>query len=341
MPDSSAQGQSAKGAADVRGRRNAVVLVSDNRILPAARFLWARLMRLNPRQDTDVLLASESRLHTVDGIEFPEQSAILLDEITLPAIEFPGGQHWTVATYARLALPRMLQDRYAKIVYLDIDIYPLDARLFDLFDIQLTKAPIAGVRDLGSNFSSGSREPSGSAPVRAGKYSFKRYFNCGVLYLNVDAWVAANLDERSYDVIRQEGPHLVHVDQTALNLALDDAWEELSPAMNFWVGALGSIVERAAPPSILHYMGGIKMWTLPAMQPNWPALPRKDLFRFLIRSGDLPFIFWNVHPGRFLRAQVQRFSPRGRNRERPLSYLNADNAALMEYLAGTFIERLV
>lgn len=295
--------------------RNAVVLTADRPWLPPAIWLWHELRRLNPRADTDVILISDEEHPSLWGTPVPAGHSIAVKALGLPPLDYPTHRRITAASFWRIAAPDALAGRYAKLLYMDIDVLPVGPELFECFDYDLGDAPLAACQSVHS-FQSGL-----PGPVAYGKFSFKRYLNSGVLLINVPAFVAAGVADRAFAIVEREGANLGLLDQTALNLALDNDWLDLSLAYNFWPGALGTFVEALRPPRLLHYYGNYKPWHPISPYPSGPS--RRRLIAELVRrgAGQLLFRQWGL-----------RTTLRDRHRRIGHEFVTERNGALLNYL---------
>ena len=125
------------------------------------------------------------------------------------------------AAYARLLAPELVLAR--RIVYLDADLM-VRRDLSGLFTTPL-RAPFGAVPDF--HVKSTDHEYSGSL-----RDDPRRYFNTGVLVIDVAAWQAARLTERALAYAAAQPPNrLRFADQDALNAVADD-WHELDSRYN-------------------------------------------------------------------------------------------------------------
>ena len=83
-----------------------------------------------------------------------------------------------------------------------------------------------------------------------------RYFNSGVLYIDVAKWNRAAIGRRALDFIRRNPSLCIWPDEDALNAVLDGEVAELSPLWNMRARAwFHRRVRAAAEPVIVHYDG--------------------------------------------------------------------------------------
>lgn len=282
--------------------------------------MWRRLRRLNPRSDTDVVLITE------DGCpSLPEALSLRASDLPLPDLQFGTNARISKATYWRLAAPRPLAKTYRKLLYLDVDILPVDATLFECFDYDLKQAPFAACQ---SPFHFVPNRQTEDGKVRDGKFTFNRYFNCGVMLIDVARYLEAEFSEKAYAVIEQHGSALKYHDQTALNIAARELWADLPLAYNFWAGALGTFLVQRMQPKIIHYHGAYKPWHL--VTPFAERLLRLRMLRLRMLADVL------AHGQiRMATSVTPRQALRRRRRNGVERTITEQNAALMSYLDRT------
>jgi len=273
--------------------RNAVVLITDAKIFPAAMFLAKRLIEWNPRGDTDIVVFTDAAADRalVEKLGWP---------IVLEPLRFPEGVKLPVP-YFRLFVPDLLRDRYDRILYVDIDTWIEDARPFALFDIDMAGNSIAAVRDLVIAFYP---DDIGELPLTIGKRT-TRYFNSGILLIDVAAYTA----EKPTRKMVASAKRLVvgrpsYSDQTVLNAYFRGGWLELSPAFNFFAGAWSGPLARAFPPSITHFAGRNKPWHGSRFSLAHPA--RRELEQWLRSSPWPTFLSRFVSVGEAMSLTPQR-----------------------------------
>lgn len=262
------------------GRRNAVVVIADEKQFPPAVFLVQRLRRLNQRPDVDVILAATNRTSLAEASAFDSSLTLLdLSEVgqnaNLPVA--PG--YITRATYLRLFLPVLLAKSHRRILYLDVDVYPETAKLFDLFDMQMRAQAVAAVRDLNVSFIANEFNSRELATTLKSVALGAKYFNGGVTLFDVDVFVEKRLEKKAFALLADAIPRPQLMDQTILNALLKGNWLELSPAFNMITRAWSSFIRQFVPPAIIHFTGNVKPWHQGFQQINHPV--KTELAAFL------------------------------------------------------------
>jgi Glycosyl transferase family 8 len=292
--------------------RNAVLIATDDGLLAPAIWLWQKLRAINPRADTDILLVSEKRREQVWGEVVPEGLSIAGAELPLPDIDLPTDRRIPRASYWKIAAPAHLRGRYRRMLYVDVDVLPLSDRLFECFDYDMGGAPVAACQQAQNQNPMERR----NGRVVDGKLEFDRYFNAGVLLVDIETYCQQGVDRRTYHIIENQRSLISLHDQSALNLALSGTWKELSMSFNFWPGALGTFLEERRPPWLLHYYGDHKPWHMATPYVSPPV--RNELLAAL----------W-VRDRAFFMRDRGRWNSR---RQVSPAYLNPENELLAAYL---------
>ncbi|MFZ4773861.1 MAG: glycosyltransferase family 8 protein [Terrimicrobiaceae bacterium] len=97
-----------------------------------------------------------------------------------------------------------------------------------------------------------------------------KYFNTGVLLMNIRLWEENEIGRKALDLIKSNPETFPYVDQDSLNVLFKDNWHELSYAWNNFVSEhrRSSNWQKfnpfklacSVPAGILHYPGGMKPW---------------------------------------------------------------------------------
>ncbi len=166
------------------------------------------------------------------------------------------------ASLIRLVLPELLAERYHKVLYLDADT-EICGDVAPLFDLDLDGRVLAAAP------ASRSTERLSPAAVTQRQAHFHalgltepfRYFNDGVMLIDVARWNAERVGARALDFIERNPALCKLPDEDALNAVLDGRIADLSPIWNFRAHLM--LLPRAAElavPVIRHYDGPAKPW---------------------------------------------------------------------------------
>lgn len=258
---------------------NLIAIAADAGFFPAAAFLADRLARLNPRDDTDIVLFSEdaAELEKARAFGVPAETRNIALSADLPA---KPATRITRATYARLFIPAIVGRDVRRILYLDADIYPESDALFRLFDLDMGDHTIAAARDL---FFAYCAKMRGTELAKA-RVPPDQYLNAGVLLIDRERFVESRLGEKVARLAERQRID----DQAAINRILAGDWLELSPAMNMAVRIRSTFVAEVVAPVVTHFIGPVKPWSGPAFQITHQARP--ELEAYVLRSPWRDFL---------------------------------------------------
>jgi lipopolysaccharide biosynthesis glycosyltransferase len=88
-----------------------------------------------------------------------------------------------------------------------------------------------------------------------------KYFNAGVMLMDLRRWREEEIARRSFEYLAQYGDRVYFWDQEALNAVLTGAWGELDGCWN-WHPSLDRLEGATrGEPRIAHFSGNLKPWT--------------------------------------------------------------------------------
>jgi lipopolysaccharide biosynthesis glycosyltransferase len=173
--------------------------------------------------------------------------------------------HPSEATYARFLAPDLLPATWDRVVYLDADTIST-CSLEPLWTTDLRGAAVAAVQDPVVPYVSSRFGLPGWR--QAGLEAGTRYFNSGVMLVNLEAWRREQIAERSLAYLQENRDRIVAFEQEALNFCVRGRFVQLDPVWNvmhnYWsnpvhrVGKYSRILERAR---IHHFAGAEKPWS--------------------------------------------------------------------------------
>nr|WP_026327894.1 glycosyltransferase family 8 protein [Selenomonas bovis] len=171
------------------------------------------------------------------------------------------------AAYFRLEMGHLLPSTVERVIYLDCDLLVLDD-IAALWDHDMGGHPLAAVMDLGIMASS--KDWRGKQE-RLGFSKRDRYFNSGVLMVDLAAWRAHDYGRQAEQLAAKNAYR--HHDQDALNALFHRNWQPLPLRWNVippvWYLFFKILrrrdfrrlaIEARQHISILHYAGGYKPW---------------------------------------------------------------------------------
>lgn len=122
----------------------------------------------------------------------------------------------SLSAYARLFAAEMLPDEIDRVLYLDCDMV-INHDLAELWNIDLQGKCIGAVQD----------QVRPSIKDSVGLQSKDRYFNSGLLLVDLRQWRNQNIGKQALEFIRIHEGRITHHDQGVLNGILHDAWLRL------------------------------------------------------------------------------------------------------------------
>ena len=163
--------------------------------------------------------------------------------------DFPLVQYFSIVMYYRLLIPTFFKGRADKVIYIDCDTLTL-GNIATLYEHDIQGFYLGAVRDF---------VESSVLTLNCPFYKdIKKYFNSGVLLLNIQKMNEDNFVQKSFDFLKEHSSALLYPDQDALNYLCIDNWFELDRE---WNTQLDRSAEKIEPqPSVLHYTTDFKPW---------------------------------------------------------------------------------
>lgn len=190
--------------------------------------------------------------------------------------------HFTRANYYRLLIPNLLE--VDKALYLDADIV-VNGPIDELYEEDIDEYLIAAVENPGFN---------SHADLKMKEHS--RYFNSGVMLLNLKRWRDFNVAAKVIDFVDKNPSVIKFVDQCGLNAVVDGNWKPLHLRFNqqsviyeknfnekYYCFSGAELIMAKENPVIIHYTGSSKPWHLSNKHPY------KHLYRFYLNKTPFKF----------------------------------------------------
>lgn len=198
-----------------------------------------------------------THIHLIDPARFSEFSHFIASTYYSPSI------------FTRLLIPSVLRDVTDKVLYLDADILCV-GKVDELLQHDMDAVVALVVPDA---------EATTVRRVAALKLSQPKYFNSGVMLMNVPLWLEQRITEQAVDVMLNGGGRdLRFPDQDALNVALDGRAQYIEQKWNVLYGLIGDLendirrMKALDDPRFIHFAGAVKPWN------NWCLHESRDLF---------------------------------------------------------------
>jgi lipopolysaccharide biosynthesis glycosyltransferase len=165
----------------------------------------------------------------------------------------PSTRH-TVNMYFRLHLPFLLSDQH-KVIYFDSDVIVRDS-ILPLWALDIGEKPFGACEDSLSLIGSPDQK-------RALRSANGKYYNSGVLVMNLDRMRRDNVEERILTWMRNEvsaGTSLTYPDQDAINALFSDVIFDLPLEWNFQFPLFEHPRFHDVRPKVLHFTTHNKPW---------------------------------------------------------------------------------
>ncbi len=160
---------------------------------------------------------------------------------------FKINRHYSKAVYFRLLFTEILPKDLDKILFLDSDIV-VTGSLKELAEYKFDKLQLLAVNDMDQE----------EHIEQLGEMGFpiKRYFNAGVLLINLKGWRELSAAWGLIDLANKNMDKISWWDQDLLNMYFYDKWDNMDDKYN----ALHLSKEKPELPIIVHYAGPHKPW---------------------------------------------------------------------------------
>jgi lipopolysaccharide biosynthesis glycosyltransferase len=230
-------------------------------VRPLAAMLRSVIDNLAPERSAEVnILQSGIAAAERERVTRGWPSRVVAKWIDADESAFEGLPLWgrmPVSTYFKLAIPALVSPAVSKVIWLDCDLIVLDD-IADLWDVPLGGASLAAVQDsivphVSSHFGIARYAELGIDPAA-------RYFNAGVMVVDVDAWRRIDVAGKAIDYLRKYRDAVTFWDQEGLNAALAGAWLSLEARWNHNASIPRKPFSGDDLPSIVHFAGGLKPW---------------------------------------------------------------------------------
>ena len=201
--------------------------------------------------------------------------------------------HFTLATYYRLFIPEKL--RLDKVLYLDVDIV-VNGSIRELYSTDVSDTFLAAVR-----------EPNFDRHQQLEMSKEARYFNAGMMVINLDRWRKERLKESVIAMVRKKPEAMVFSDQCGINSVVNGRWKEVDPKFNlvhfyaredisdFMSMFPDDVLTNARKhPVIIHFSGASKPWHFHRKHPfrhlYWKYRRKTPFRRYFSEDLNVPRI---------------------------------------------------
>lgn len=232
--------------------RNAVCFCTDrNMAVPALCVATEAARRARGAYDVHVF-AEAAELDAAHRAWMARHGIHSPPDLSFPRLHTTGATAGRIppASLIRLLMPQLLAERYDRLLYIDVDT-----------EIHGDLAPVFEL-DLQGNILAAATARASEPHCRAlGMTARHRYFNSGVMLIDVARWNAESVGERALQFIERNAAICKLPDEDALNAVVDGRIVVLSLIWNFRADYMR--LRRASDlvtPVIRHYDGPHKPW---------------------------------------------------------------------------------
>jgi lipopolysaccharide biosynthesis glycosyltransferase len=228
-----------------------VLCACDRRYLPHAATMLCSLLEHNDVSRIHLFYSSiaKQELAKLESCVASYGSKLTSYEMVPTDFEALRTDKWaSAAVYYRLLAPRLLPAELDKVLYLDSDII-VRRSLANLWNTDISDHALAAV----SNYEDDARKALGLPEGT-------KYFNSGVLLINLRFWRENKIVEHAISFIKSNPGKVQYWDQDALNATLIDQWVELPIIWNWQLFQRASEPGAKLEPAVVHYVTGDKPW---------------------------------------------------------------------------------
>lgn len=221
---------------------------------------------------------------------------------------------WSKAIYYRFIMGKVLYGSVDKVLYLDADILCVGS-LDELIQFDIKENIIVAIED---NFVS-SHQRMEYLDIKNGKY-----FNSGVMYINIDRWNEEQIAERSLDLLQKNPERYKSFDQDVLNILLDGKTYFADEKWNYIYNLGYMNHEIPSGRKLIHFTGDkpwqkwtqhhfmVKLYAPYMSKSPWCSIPLSEPFHYkekrrmaksyVKRGNYLKALLWY---GKYLFARMQ------------------------------------
>ena len=221
------------------------------------------------------------------------------------------GARLSSAANFRVLLGSSLPDDVSKVIYLDADLL-IRKDIFELWQHDMKGCIALAVED--SYIQSFPLFCLRCLPAGKGADPERRYFNSGVMVIDVDAWRAAAIEQCCFQTARRLKHRTRWVDQDILNICLAGCWGSLPPVWNkqFSLNLYPDwqcspynepeFEEALKRPAIIHFCTQTKPWH------PFCDHPLEDVLAYRAVLGNIAFAGGGTLRPSLLRRTLERFA---------------------------------
>jgi lipopolysaccharide biosynthesis glycosyltransferase len=239
-----------------------IVTACDDAYAQHAHVFLASMLFSNPEHKFRVYILVPTGFRFADRLRQLEQSGTceihFVESKSELVADFSVSGHVSTATYLRLLIGDVIPAEVERIIYFDSDII-IQGDLLPLWQQDLGDHLIGAVTSAPVGFKADVKR-------KLGLGNNAKYFNAGVMLIDLVRWRAADVSAAALRVCREQREVLTYHDQCALNYVLAGRVKELSVIWNMQTGHLGPHESPDASHPLLrearvvHFTASFKPW---------------------------------------------------------------------------------
>ena len=148
--------------------------------------------------------------------------------------------------YTRIFIPHFMPPTIKRVIFMDVDMLCLKD-ISELFNTDIGDNIIGAVQDsITTNFNA---DTGGGIEnyKQLGLSGDSKYFNAGLMIIDIDKWLKAGISEHVMDIIKENIGHTTFPDQYGLNVGLTSKWFEIEKKWNSFADIIHD------DPSLIHF----------------------------------------------------------------------------------------
>lgn len=263
------------GCQAVKSEPIAVACVADDAYaLPLAVTLLSAMSNLDRERRLaiyviDAGISDQNKQAILRSLDAKRASVTWVPHAAARLNDLPMWGRMSLHTYERILTAELLPATVSKVIWLDSDLV-VKADLSALWQLDMSGKALLAAQDILVPFVSSSL---GIKRYRElGFTGQEKYFNAGVMVLDLDRWRAQGFGEKTMAYLREHRDDVILWDQDGLNVVLRADWGELDPRWNHNAGVCGRSFFKARHltpaayrevvdhPWIVHFSGALKPW---------------------------------------------------------------------------------
>ncbi len=222
------------------------------------------VLTLDLSDDNKVRIAALEKMYPV------HTQLHLLDPATFSQFShFLGHSHYSLSIFTRLVIPTVLVGQTDRVLYLDADILCV-ASIAEMIALDIGETIAVVVPDA---------PVTTRRRVAALELAHNEYFNAGVLLMNLQPWMDADISAQTLDTLMHGTKDMRFNDQDALNIVLNGRARYVSPRWNYLYDLIHDLdlnktaMRPVGKAVFIHFAGAVKPWT------EWSGHDARELFR--------------------------------------------------------------